>query len=375
MTEKRQLGKVKLRVRGKALLLREFTLEQMVKATGLNQESVQSELRRMRNEGFLTSQRVESEGQRGAPPCLYRLTSDPELRLELSQQVEEFYPETPPSVRPTSPHYFTAIDLLDQVERGNYSNTERTLLLGRSADALEFAWHDEGEPEGVINAFIECERGRLEYLRGNYDEAEATFMRAVQTFAENGMSEQYSCGGEYLPALIVRREWERQADTRLTEPEAQLVSKAESAATSLGDFGSQFATRHPMTRLLLDLSEQLLKALKHSLRERVLAEAKAKVWEVGTGQHETLFEYSSANQPELTPRGRPVYAVLKSQFGYRDLVRSDELEPCAWTHHLNEAYGYQAATNLGFVALNSPVPRGLRVSGANLLAPSWVDAE
>ena len=107
-------SEVKFKVRQNALLLGEFTIAQLVRATGLNPESVRTEVQRLRKEGFVVSER--RPGQREA---LYRLSDDPEKRLALSRSVEAFYPEPPMPVppRPTSRMYQAARYSLAQAER------------------------------------------------------------------------------------------------------------------------------------------------------------------------------------------------------------------------------------------------------------------
>jgi predicted transcriptional regulator len=86
-------NEVKFKVRHYALLLEEFTVSQIVELTGLKSPSVRTEVQRMKREGFVTASRQNAQG-RGGPPCVYRLTDDPEARLALSRSVEAFYIET-----------------------------------------------------------------------------------------------------------------------------------------------------------------------------------------------------------------------------------------------------------------------------------------
>src|SRR4051812_45785766 len=51
---------VKIRVRQKAIQLREFTARQLVEATGLKDSSVQTELQRMKHERLLSVRRLDA---------------------------------------------------------------------------------------------------------------------------------------------------------------------------------------------------------------------------------------------------------------------------------------------------------------------------
>lgn len=176
MVSRTGMSQVKFKVRYNALLLREFTVADMVRATGQNPESVRTELQRMKQEGLLTSQpHEEKPKKRGGRPALYRLTDDPEARLALSQSIEAFYPPPPAAERPTSRHYLSAQKLLDQAQAAEDPKSER--LLSDAERDLEMAEQAEGSslaPQSV-KAYLQYERARLAYLRGNCEEAEESF--------------------------------------------------------------------------------------------------------------------------------------------------------------------------------------------------------
>jgi DNA-binding PadR family transcriptional regulator len=347
MTERQQMGKVKLRVRQNALLLGEFTVEKMVETTGFNQEGVKSELRRMREEGFLSVEQSASTGQRGRPQIVYRLTPDPEKRLKLANELEEFYPKPLAPERPSSHHYFEAIALLDQIEANRYRGEERVKLLDECEKELEFAWYEEGEPEGVVEAFIQSQRGRIEYLRRNYDKAEGLFQQAISTFTAFGLPEQYTCGGEYLPALLVQRAWEQKPDASLTE-------KARAAVKMLRGFGAASSAHHPMSTLLLDISEQLLTALE-STRELVISEAQAKMREPVPAYLVMTDDAVLLGGAARDYRGLNDYAVPR---------RSMILRGSGWEHNMTDPYRYESVNGGLVMALNSPTRRGMGAASA-----------
>ena len=150
-------GEARFKVRRNALLLDRFTIARLVQATGLNPESVRTEVQRMKQEGFVVSD--AGSGRRGAQ---YRLSDDPEKRLALSRNLEAFYLEHPQPVqqRPTSRLFKVAMQCLDQAEKEKDEKREK--LLEQAAHWLDGAWQAEGAdraPESV-QAYIMREQAR-----------------------------------------------------------------------------------------------------------------------------------------------------------------------------------------------------------------------
>jgi len=270
MKPKAEMSKVKFQVRYNALMLSQFTVEQMVKATGLNPESVRTELQRMRQEGLLTSGPLAGERRgRGGRPAVYKLTSDPEKRLALSRSVRAFYPEPPRPVRPTSRHYLVANRILDRIATGQYKDDQECeAFLQEARERLEFAWYDEGEPEGLIRAYIDRERARLEYLWVNYETAEALFRQVRETFAAAELHDEVAKVDEYLVCIPVRRRLMRLRKGALTpQGLAHLALEALKVAPALS-----MADR-PLVALLKELLKNLAAyqelAKAHEQREAV----------------------------------------------------------------------------------------------------------
>jgi tetratricopeptide (TPR) repeat protein len=357
------MGKVKLRVRENALRMREFTVEQMIKATGFNQESVQSELRRMRVEGLLTvPTRVPTTQQRGAPPCLYRLTSDPEARLELASQIEDFFSKPKEHGHPTSQHYFEAVKLLDQMETNEVDKTIRRSLIDSANEELDFAWNEEGEPSGSVDAYIKCQLGRLEYIRGNYNQAEELFLRAQRLFEASGDIEQRSCGQEYLSALSVRRQWDQKR--HWPADETSLVSRTEAAVMALQKSHTTSLPNHPISELLVNLVKELLAALKESMRDLIIAEATAQL------AHRIANTSTSARSIDTSElqihRNRVLFPLGMHTAAPEMEDWSVQAEPVAWTHNLPDDYQYAlrsySVEPLEFLALNSALGKGGHVT-------------
>jgi hypothetical protein len=355
MTNSRQqMGKVKLRVRENALRMREFTVDQMVKATGFNQESVQSEVRRMRKKGFLTVTDKAPPKQRGAPSCVYRVSDDSEVRLKLASEIEEFYPKAEKEDHPTSQHYFEARELLDHVEGGEVPESARPALLNNANDELEFAWHEEGEPKGAVNAFIKCQVGRLEYLRGNYEESEKVLLEAQKIFDEVGAGGQQHCAPEYLSALAVKRQWERSRSIA-DDSNVALVDRTEAAMNVIQRAGGNSLTQNPLSALLFGLVKELLAAFKDSMRPVVIADANAQL-------HSTPKRANAMAASAAHSAARSLY--LPVGLGFESEEGSSRGEPMDWTHNLPDDYQYAHAVRSGsqepleFLAVNSSLGRG-----------------
>jgi len=190
-------SEVKLKIRRNALLLRQFTISQLVRATGLNPESVRTEVQRLKQEGFVVSER--RPGQREA---LYRLSDDPEKRLELSRSLEAFYPPPPERPRPTARLYQAALNTLNQAEKAK--GRQREELLAQAAHQLEGAWQAEGASRApdLVQAHLLRERGRLAYLQGtNLDQAHQLLEQAREKFAAAGLEGEVRLVDEYLLCL------------------------------------------------------------------------------------------------------------------------------------------------------------------------------
>jgi DNA-binding transcriptional ArsR family regulator len=203
MADRKAHGEVKFKVRRNALLLGEFTISQLVRATGLNPESVRTEVQRLRKDGFLVSER-----KAGRREALYHLSDDPEKRLALSREVEDFYPEPQDAIRarPTSLLYQAALQSLDQAER--QQGRGREALLKQATHQLEGAWQAEGAsraPE-LVQAHILRERGRVAYLQGQWEPATQLFLQAKYIFASAGLGAESRLVDEHLLCIEAQRQ-------------------------------------------------------------------------------------------------------------------------------------------------------------------------
>jgi len=241
-------SEVKFKVRRNALLLGEFTIAQLVRATGLNPESVRTEVQRLRQEGMIASENKPRQRE-----ALYRLSDDPEKRLALSRSVEAFYPEPsePVPPRPTSRLYQDALQTLDEAEREK--GERREALVKQAAHQLEGAWEAEGAsraPE-MVQAHLFREQGRLACLQGRREQAEEWFNQAREEFSAADVESEIRLIDEHLSYLEARRRIDA-SEAVDTAAQARCVLEVLETAEHLG----------PLTRLLAGLAQDLSRTLE-----------------------------------------------------------------------------------------------------------------
>lgn len=280
MSRKReQLSTVKIRVREKALTLGDFTIDEIIHATGLKPNSVRNEIRNMRKEGLLTSIRTFEpfEGVRGAgrPPRLYKLSPLKEKRLALAHEVSSFYLKTP-SAPPRQPDVRAQVESVRPVMRGgvqfktaasvldkamgmvNENEPGRAALLERAGDSLRRAWDEEVRTAAdPVAAVLTYEKARLEYLTGNLAEAERLFGEAGQAFSADNSDARAASIEEYLQAIPLQRQLANNAVPVSHRAQAILRILSASAQTS-------WAT-HPVAALLHNLLAKLMKEHQQAL--------------------------------------------------------------------------------------------------------------
>lgn len=244
-----EYGEVKFKVRRNALLLREFTIAELVRATGLNPESVRTEVQRLKQEEL-----VVSEGQPGQREALYRLSDDPEKRLSLSRSVEAFYPEPPEPIvpRPTSRLYKDALQTLEQAEDAESGRREK--LLEEAEHQLEGAWQAEGAsraPE-LVQAHILRERGRLAYLQGKRESAREQLEQAREAFAEADLEREARLVDEYLLCIEA---WRRIQTSNASDAAAQARCVLETLKAA------EHLSASPLLDWLADLTRELSRTI------------------------------------------------------------------------------------------------------------------
>jgi hypothetical protein len=257
MSDKQQMSAVKFRVREKALMLGEFTVQEMVQATGLKRESVSTEVQRMKKEGLLVAESLPELGDGlrrrvGARPLLYRLTPDSQRRLQMARQLTSFYlPST--SARPTSRHYLAATRMLDRLMVHRDSDEATGDLIRQCGEALEYAWYDENEPqESVVAAFIERERARLCYVKGEHGEAQQLFRSAKEQFLSASLTEEAAQINDYLCAVELAQRWAQDDAT------AELQDRIEDVLAALRHAASNAWADNALLAMLVSLTTRLV---------------------------------------------------------------------------------------------------------------------
>jgi len=184
---------VKWRVRQAVLELRSFTAEEICRVTGAKYRSVRTEIQRMLNETppVLIAEPLHPP-QRGNPKR-YRLTDNPEVRLQLSRWLETYFPvrdlaeptgsQAVPARRtaraPESIQYEEARSLLDRLSFriGQSPKDMARATLEKAASALHYAESDERvfgiddkgdrveQTPAAVRAYLSYEYARLGFLR------------------------------------------------------------------------------------------------------------------------------------------------------------------------------------------------------------------
>jgi hypothetical protein len=252
MSVKTGMNQVKFKVRYNALILREFTVSDMVRATGLNPESIRTELQRMKQEGLLVAApHPEKHDKRGGHPSIYRLADDPEMRLALSESIEAFYPPLPVDDQPTSRHYASAKQWIDRAQTADGPQCKP--LLAAAEHDLEIAEQAEGGglASDSVKAYLQYERARLAYLKGKHELAQELlnslsqfFMSANNTAMTQKVHEFQLC----LTALAHQRELGGR-DSLRADALARCVLDAIAEVSHVTD--------SPLELLLIDLLREL----------------------------------------------------------------------------------------------------------------------
>jgi tetratricopeptide (TPR) repeat protein len=259
------MSEIKFKVRYSALLLKEFTVADIIKATGLNPESVRTELQRMRQEGLLiSSPHPDKQKKRGGRPSVYRLADDTDKLLALSQSVEAFYPPEP-SNKPTSRYYESAKQSIAQALVSDHSERRRLLL--KAGNELDMAEQAEGGDlaKDLVKNYLMYERARIVYLAGNHDSALKIFEELHKYFTEKKIEVVLRHIDEYVLCLNASLNFGIGIPSR--------YGNAEWARCLLNTLKeNNFQTESPLVILLLDLLHNLSKTADKELIASIVQE-------------------------------------------------------------------------------------------------------
>ena len=260
-------NEVRFNVRHNVLLLKTFGVPQLKAITGLNRQSIHTEVRRMEKEGLVSrvgTEKVPKGSTGGRPRVIYQLTEDPEKRFELLQSVRAFYTaleETSSELpRPESKHYFIAKRILEDSLQKAPSVTQdedAARLLDMIQRRLEYARMEEevGE-EGtqLIAASLDIlEAKAIDALAGDWEGAVGLLDQA------RGVCEQLEAAdlvGEiraYVQTVIGRM-----VDAQIECDDSQEYARVEEIASYLGIVNHRFGD-WPEVSTSVRQAEQLAK--------------------------------------------------------------------------------------------------------------------
>jgi hypothetical protein len=321
------MSKVKFKVRYNALLLREFTIADILRVTGLNPESVRTEIQRMKNEGFLVSQPLPGQHKkRGGRPYIYKVTDNFKARMDLSESIEAFLP-TPPQEEPSSRYYLSAKRLIDQAMRSD--NVTRTEFLSQAENDLDVAEKAEGgnlAPK-IIKAHLGIQRGRLLYHKGQYNMAKEcfAFMREEYTDVLGKADIKYI--DEYLLCASARggfpsnieskfkdAEFARDLLAKVNEAPYQFDSPLVSLLIHLVSKLSETASAESLATLMPSLRASLVRIEASQLRiETVQQEMTSKVQDLESEYHKVQTPRPDSQQTKFVPQQQDTFELELSQ--------------------------------------------------------------
>jgi hypothetical protein len=340
-------NEVKFNVRRNALLLKTFTVPQLESITGLNRQSIYTEVRRMEGEKLLV--RVGTEAKKkgslgGRPSVVYQLTPDPEKRFEILQSVRAFYAaedQTSELARPESKHYYIAKEELESVaaSQGRLTEIEKMALLPSIWERLEYARREEevGEEatELIAASFDVLEAKAVDMLAGDWERA-IVLLDEARRVGQRLEADDVVTEVQAYVQTIARRMAEEQVEL----DESGTYEKVEEIAQNLriikhrfGDLPEISTLVKQADRLAARARQELIQ--KMALQEVQIADARARA-------QTKLITYMGAKAPEygeiserhlelgLPQAGRPFApSQYVPHFGERSWEAS---EPFAWQY-------------------------------------------
>lgn len=186
----RSLNEVKIQVSRNALILDAFTVESMHRATGLNAESVRTQINRLKEAGYLEVVSQEASVGRGRPANVYQLTDDSEKIKELADEVGRFLGpgEDSLNAEPQSANYATAKALIQRLESEEFSPNQQDLLMREARANIQIVREDagigilEGQRVEIIAAYLDLLEARMHKTTKHWQEAGNYLQAAHQVF-------------------------------------------------------------------------------------------------------------------------------------------------------------------------------------------------
>lgn len=205
-------GEVSLKVKRAITLMENFTVGQLADMTGLEYQSVETVVQRLLRDGYVVEAKPRQRGGQkrvGRPRKVYTLVDDPVMRKLLTSSIEALQFEealrAAPDRRPSSAHFDAAVSIINSVEAGEEEVDDASLE--KATTLLAFAKrHEELLEEGVetSHAYISFQQARLDFIRGNKEDARQLMAAARETFQENGLGEQVKVVDDYETTMTLK---------------------------------------------------------------------------------------------------------------------------------------------------------------------------
>jgi hypothetical protein len=193
------LGEVAIKVKRAILLTETFTVGQIADITGVKYESVETVIQRLQRDGFLikadnTLSKDSTVSKRGRPRQYYTFADLTRVKV-IRDTVDIFFTERsfvePSKTKPQNPHFVKAMSLIDSLEKsGNdlspelQKDIETDLSLSREYEEMIEAGNK------IAEAFNDFAQAKLEYLRGEKEDAEELLRKAKSVFQKYKISEE-----------------------------------------------------------------------------------------------------------------------------------------------------------------------------------------
>lgn len=187
-------GEVKFKVRRSVLMLKRFTIKQLLLTARVPESSARTEINRMIKEGLLATQQteVEKSSTGGRPPVIYEIV--PGAQAEIYASIEPFYgvPWDETS-SPTSENYKRARDTLNNLLRSGQLIREEEWAdaIAEALRDLEYAEFEEGigeEGTELARTYIDIEKAKAKALVGDWKAALQLKTRIQRAVESSGVS-------------------------------------------------------------------------------------------------------------------------------------------------------------------------------------------
>ncbi len=203
-------GEVIVKVMRAILISKQFSVAQIADLVGVRFDSVETVIQRLLKDGILA--KIDkgigpSVGAKKGRPIQYYFVQDNKINI-LQNRLDAFSIERslaePRKNKPNNQHYLKALSIIESIESGKATITdelcqEASVNLGLSRD-YEAVVDDVSD---IPAAYIDFAEARLEYLRGEREDAEELLIKAKEVFNKHKLPEE-SAVDEYLTSAKIK---------------------------------------------------------------------------------------------------------------------------------------------------------------------------